>query len=98
MYLSPLIRINRAVASTLILPDHPVQAIALSEMITVFAPLLNPSFYSRTIVHIITFMYNPRFAWYILKNYEKADIVYNQAEISLLILFNIYLIITKFYN
>lgn len=98
MYLSPLIRINRAVASTLILPDHPIQAIALSETITIFAPLLNPSFYSRTIAHIITFMYNPRFSWYILKNYEKGDIVYNQAEICLLILFNIYLIITKFYN
>ena len=40
--LYPLIRANRALISVLIYPEHPVQAIAASEIVSVFGPFLNP--------------------------------------------------------
>ena len=89
MYLTPLIRINRAIASTYICPDHPLKAIAISESISLFTPLLNPKLYSKTVAHIITFLYNPGFLFYILRNYEKSNLIYNQAEFCFLILFNL---------
>ena len=96
MYLTPLVRINRAISCSLIIPNHVLEAIALSEIISVSSPIFNSKNLSRCIAHILTFIYSPNFAWYILKNYEKKDILYHQSEICLLLLFNIYLIITKF--
>ncbi len=90
MYLIPIIKINRAIACSLIFPEHTIQTIAISEFLSLFLPLFNPHYYSKTIAHIICFIYNPIFAPYILKNYEKADIIYKEAEICLILLFNLF--------
>ena len=45
MQLIPLLRVNRALASVMICPDHPVKAIAISEVVSVIGPFLNPKMY-----------------------------------------------------
>ena len=49
MYLYPLIRINRALAATLIYSEHPVEAIAISEVISVVGQFFNPMIYRNLI-------------------------------------------------
>lgn len=85
--LYPFIRVNRAISSILIAPEHPIQAIAASEIISVVAPLLNQKFYSKTIATIITMMYMPQFTNEILKTHYKRYVMYNQAEICCILLF-----------
>ena len=90
MYLSPLIRFNRAISSTLILPDHPIKAIAISEVVSILIPILNTTYYARTIGHIMAFLYNPSFISSILENYEKPFKIYYQLELFLFIIFYIF--------
>ena len=85
--LYPFIRINRAISSILIAPEHPIQAIAVSEIISIVAPLLNPSMYTKTLASLITMMYMPKFSSEILKIHHKQYILYNQAEICCILLF-----------
>ena len=47
MYLVPLVRANRAIAASLIYPSHPIQAVIISETISILAPLLDPQFLSQ---------------------------------------------------
>jgi len=87
MYLLPAIRINRAISATLLYPEHPIQAIAASECISVFSPFLNPKMYSRIFSIILAFMYFPSYTTLYLKYFEKQNLKHYQAEIILLILF-----------
>lgn len=93
MYLIPLIRINRAVASTLILPNEPLKAIAVSEIISIFSPIINPFMYKKILTLTISLMYMPNYSYFILNNYKKKNLKYNQPEICFLLLFNLYLLI-----
>ena len=85
--LYPFIRMNRAIASCLIYPEHPIQAIAISETISVIGPLLNPNNYIRILSCLLTLSYCPDYAGHIFEIYNKPFIKYNQAEICLLLIF-----------
>tara|TARA_B100001057_G_C22314319_1_gene743284 strand:+ start:246 stop:539 length:294 start_codon:yes stop_codon:yes gene_type:complete len=87
MYLTPLIRTNRAIAASLIYPDHPIQAIAISEIVSVIIPVLNPKLFPRIFGTMIAIMYQPNFAYYFIKKYHEINTLYNEAEICTLLLF-----------
>lgn len=87
MYLIPLVRTNRAIAASLLYPQHPLQAIAASEIISVFGPVLNPKLCSKIVALTIAMMYNPNFSHFFIKNYQKTQNYYYQAEICTSLLF-----------
>lgn len=87
MYLIPLVRANRAIATCLLYPQHPVQAIAASEIISVFGPLLDNKMYTKIIALTIAMMYNPNFSKFFIQNYQKTQNYYYQAEICSSLLF-----------
>ena len=68
MYLIPLIRVNRAIASTILLPDEPFKAIAISEIISTIEPILN---FKEFIVYSIAIMYKPEYSSGIIEIYTK---------------------------
>lgn len=92
MYLIPFTRINRAIASSLLLPNEPIKAIAISETVSVFGPFLNPYMYKKIINVIIVLMYAPNYFSYIIYYYNNENLKYNEAEICFLLLFNLALI------
>ena len=68
MYLVPLIRANRAIAASLIFPENPLPAIAVSEVISVIGPILKPDLFPRILGTIMAMIYQPYFAnYYILR-------------------------------
>ena len=69
MFLTPIIRTNRAIAACLIYPDHPIQAIAISEIASVIIPVLNPKLFPRILGTVVAMMYQPNFAYYYIKKY-----------------------------
>jgi len=87
MYLIPLIRVNRALASVFLYPEHPIQSIAVSEMVSVFGPFLNPKMYSKIIAVTAMLMYIPHHSHYILNYFSKINEKYYQAEICSILLF-----------
>ena len=96
MLLIPLIRYGRAISACLIYPEHPVQAIAVIEIVSVIGPLLNPKLLPKIIGSIYAIMYNPSFAIYFIKIYHDVNTIYNQAEVCSTLLFIIYMIIYKY--
>lgn len=87
MYLVPLIRTNRAIAVSLIYPEHPIQAIAISETISVLGPFFNPNMYNKIIGIMFAIMYMPNYSSYFLNYYYKQNLLHDQAEICTIILF-----------
>lgn len=87
MYLVPLIRTNRAIAATLIYPEHPIQAIAISEFVSVLGPFFNPNMYNKIIGIMFAIMYMPNYSNYFLNYYYKQNLLHDQAEICCLLLF-----------
>ena len=87
MLLIPLIRSSRAISACLIYPEHPVQAIAISEVISVIGPMLNPELLPKIIGTMYAIMFDPRFAYYYIKTYHDINTIYNQAEICTALLF-----------
>tara|TARA_B100000242_G_scaffold293408_1_gene271422 strand:+ start:1383 stop:1673 length:291 start_codon:yes stop_codon:yes gene_type:complete len=87
MYLVPLIRTNRAIAASLIYPEHPIQAIAISEVISVLGPFFNPNMYNKIIGIMFAIMYMPNYSSYFLNYYYKQNLLYDQAEICTILLF-----------
>ena len=64
MLLIPLIRASRSISACLIYPEHPVQAIAISEIASFFIPIFNPKLYSRIFAITLMLMYQPNYAYY----------------------------------
>ena len=87
MLIIPIIRSTRAVSACLIYPEHPVQAIAISEAISVIGPMLNPQIFTKIIGTMYAFMFNPSIAHYFIKKYHDINTIYNQAEICMSLLF-----------
>jgi hypothetical protein len=82
------IRIGRVAAATLLFPGHEVPAVAASEMISVFAPVLNKTFMKKVLHAIIVIIYAPRFSHaYVSKLSENRDTKYQQAEVCTMLLF-----------
>jgi len=96
MYYLPIIRVNRAITATLLYPQHPIQAIAASEIISVFGPFLNPDIYTHIMVLTISIMYYPNFSHFFITNYKKNRNIYYQAEICTSLLFNLTFLITYY--
>tara|TARA_B100000945_G_C20196944_1_gene509556 strand:+ start:317 stop:613 length:297 start_codon:yes stop_codon:yes gene_type:complete len=94
MNLIPYIRINRAISASLLYPQDPFKAIAASEIISVFGPLLNPKMYSKIMALTICMMCNPNFSYLFIENYQKNQALYYQTEICFSLLF----ILTFFIN
>lgn len=93
MYLIPLVRTNRAIAASLIYPQHPLQAIAATEIVSVFGPFLNKTMYTKIIGLTIAIIYNPKFSYFLLENFEKTQNYYYQAEICSSLLFILTLLV-----
>lgn len=87
MLLIPLIRSSRAVSACLIYPEHPIQAIAVSEFVSVIGPMLNPQILTKVIGTIYALAFNPSFAHYYIKTYHDRNTIHNQAEICTTLLF-----------
>lgn len=87
MLLIPLVRSSRAVSACLIYPEHPIQAIAISEFASVIGPMLNPDLFTKILGTIYALMFNPTFAHYFIKTYHDINTIYNQAEICTTLLF-----------
>tara|TARA_B100001175_G_scaffold133186_1_gene113219 strand:- start:592 stop:891 length:300 start_codon:yes stop_codon:yes gene_type:complete len=87
MYLVPIVRINRIVAATLLYPQHPIQAIAASEVISVVGPFLNLKMYTKIMALTLCIMYHPNFSHFFIINYQKNQNIYYQAEICTSLLF-----------
>ena len=87
MYLVPLIRANRAIAASLIFPENPLPAIAVSEVISVIGPILKPDLFPRILGTIMAMIYQPYFANYYIQKCHDLNNLHNQAEICSLLLF-----------
>lgn len=96
MLLIPLIRSSRAVSACLIYPEHPVQAIAISEAISVIGPMLNPQIFTKIIGTICALSFNPSFVYYYIKTYHDINTIYNQAEICTTLVFIVNMIIYNY--
>tara|TARA_B100000900_G_scaffold349111_1_gene315144 strand:- start:1666 stop:1965 length:300 start_codon:yes stop_codon:yes gene_type:complete len=87
MYLIPIVRVNRAIAATLLYPQHPILNIATTEVISVFGPFLYPEMYTKIIALTLCIMYYPNYAYFFITNYQKNQNIYYQAEICTSLLF-----------
>ena len=87
MYIIPIVRANRAIAASLLFPDHPLQAIATSEIVSFIGPFLNPKMYTKIMALTLAMMYNPSFSSLFIENYQKTQNYYYQAEICTSLLF-----------
>lgn len=85
--LYPFIRVNRGISSLLIYPEHPIQALAFSEVVSVIGPFLTPKMYKKIYGLILAIMYVPSFSHHLITSYNKQFIIYNQAEICCILLF-----------
>ena len=81
------IRIGRAVSASLLFATHEISAIAVSEVVSVLAPVLNPQFLERVLGAIVAMMYAPRFSHEIVSKLSYDTKKYQQAEICTMLLF-----------
>lgn len=82
------IRLGRVAAASLLFPGHEVPAIAASEVISVFAPLLNENVMTKVLHAIVAIMYAPRFSHsYVSLVKVGGDRKNQQAEICTMLLF-----------
>ena len=95
-YLYPLVRANRAIVSTMVFPHEPLQAIAISEIVSVVGLLLNPFIYKKIYQTIIAVIYAPKYASYIITLNDEDNKIYRQTEMCLLLVFIVTFTITQF--
>ncbi len=95
IYLLPLLRINRALTACYLMPDNLIEAITISESISVITPYLNIKSYSKIITMCIAMLYEPRYLHFYLKWYDQSEKKYYQPELMLLLLFNLYLVVSN---
>ena len=82
------IRLGRVAAAYLLFPGHEVPAIAASEVISVFSPLLNKNILENVLYSIFAIIYAPKFSYsYVSKLVEVGDKENQQAEICTMLLF-----------
>lgn len=91
--LVPALRFNRALTACYLYPEHPIQAIAISETISVFGPFFNENLYAKIIGIMYSMIYNPLYAYFYLDWYIKTEKKHYQTELFLLLLLNIFYIV-----
>ena len=82
MYVYPLIRANRAVISCLMMPNHPIQAIAISETLSVILPFFNSKNYPKFLSLYMTLSYASYYSSDIIKIYFNETTIYNKIELT----------------
>ena len=97
MYIKPLLRVNRAISASLLFPEHYLQAIATSEIVSVIVPFLNPELYSKILALSIILMYNPSFVWFYIKNNENIERKYYDAELCFSFFFIVTILINNYH-
>ena len=87
MYIIPLIRTQRAIAACSIYPQHPLQAIAISEILSLTLPFIkNSTFNTDILVFMFYFFYSNEHALHLIEQYKQKDILFYKYEnISLFI-------------
>ena len=91
----PILRLNRAIACTLLIPEHPIYAVAISEIGSVILPFMNILNYRKFIVLTIAIMYAPNFANAIISLNNMNNYSYQEKEILLLLFFIISISFSK---
>jgi hypothetical protein len=93
--LYPLVRAGRIASACALFPGHELTAIAGSEIASVVLPLINPKTITRIVGTVMAMSYAPRYTSFFIKNYQKQDLVYMQAEVCFMLLFILNAIINK---
>ncbi len=96
MYLVPLIRMSRAVSACILCPDNIIESIATSELISYVGPFIR---YPPIDLNIIGFtmylIYDPEYAYEIMKDYKQKDKVYYRIEFVCLMIFILNFILNR---
>lgn len=85
-----ILRMNRAIALNILIPNNELIVTASSEIISVLGPYINPKTRQEAIGIGFAILYASDFSSYILNIYTKNNLVDIQKEIILLLLFIIY--------
>lgn len=88
MYLIPFIRTGRAITSCLLFPEYPIEAIAISELVSYIGPFINyPPVNLNIIGFTIYLIYDPMYARELIEIYKNESILLYKIELILLIIF-----------
>lgn len=85
--LQGLLRMNRAIILTSLVPDHKITALAGSEILSVIGPYINPKTTTQALGFAFAILYTPEFSSYFLDLYTKKNLIYLQTEILVTFLF-----------
>ena len=98
MFLIPYIRTSRAVSSCLLFPNHPIEAIATSEIISYIGPFLKKNYnYSDIVLFMFYYFYYNEDAKNLINTIKNKNLQYYQAEACLLSIFLCYSLINIVY-
>lgn len=93
--LYPLVRAGRIASACALFPGHELTAIAGSEIASVVLPLVNPKTITRIVGTVMAMAYVPRYTSFVVKHYQKQDLVYMQAEVCFILLLILNVIVNK---
>ena len=82
-----LLRMNRAISVSLLFPNNKLEAVALSEVLSIIEPYINPRTQSKAMGLAFSILYAPEFASYLINVYNKENIKQIKLEILLLFIF-----------
>ena len=89
--LYPAIRVQRAMASSLLFPNHPIEAVAITEIVGTILPLLNPPVYKQLIGYVYWLICTPLYTINHIYLYERPQsLKYYYTELIGLLLLIIY--------
>ena len=98
MFLIPYIRTSRAVTSCLLFPNHPIEAIVASEIISYIGPFIKKTYnYSDIILFVYYYFYYNDEAKNLINDIKNKNLQYYQIEASLLTCFLCYYLINNVY-
>lgn len=85
--LQGLLRMNRAMILTTLVPDHKIAAVAGSEILSVLGPYINPKTSQDALGFAFAILYTSDFTSYFLDLYTKKNLIYLQTEIFVTLVF-----------
>ena len=97
MFVYPLVRVNRAIVSSLIFANDPLTGIAISETLSVIIPLFNSKKYLRIASLLLMCYYGSEYSNQIIQIYFKEYTIYDQLELTSLVILNFMLLIDYLY-
>lgn len=98
MFLIPYIRTARSVTSCLLFPNHPIEAIATSEIISYIGPFIKKTYdYSDIMLFMFYYFYYNDEAKNLINDIKNKNLQYYQIEACLLSIFLCYNLINLSY-